>query len=153
MAAEQGDTDAQYRLGIAYGTARESPKITLKRPGGSVRLPSRGTPITGMQRSSSTNSVLHTTLAGESSRDRAEAARWFRKAAEQGHVDAQYNLGDAYYYGQGVPQDYAEAAWWYRKAAEQGHASAQHDLGYLHYYGQGSPSGLRRSCEVVSQSC
>jgi len=23
----------------------------------------------------------------------AEAARWFRKAAHQGHADAQYNLG------------------------------------------------------------
>ena len=41
------------------------------------------------------------------------------KAAEQGLVQAQYNLGDMYEQGQGVRQDYAEAFRWYRKAAEQ----------------------------------
>ena len=28
--------------------------------------------------------------------DDAEAVKWYRKAAEQGHADAQYNLGDFY---------------------------------------------------------
>ena len=50
----------------------------------------------------------------------AEAFKWFRKAAEQGHAKAQYNLGLMYDKGQGVPQDYAEAVKWYRLAAEQG---------------------------------
>jgi len=35
--------------------------------------------------------------------------RLLRKAAEQGEVDAQFNLGFAYGKGQGVPQDYTEA--------------------------------------------
>ena len=43
-----------------------------------------------------------------------------KKAAEQGHADAQYNLGLMYDYGGGVPEDDAEAVRWYRKAAEQG---------------------------------
>ena len=34
--------------------------------------------------------------------DYAEAVRWFRKAAEQGDADAQFNLGRMYYEGQGV---------------------------------------------------
>ena len=50
----------------------------------------------------------------------AQAALWFPKAAEQGHVGAQCNLGVLYDEGQGVPQNHTQAAAWYRKAAEQG---------------------------------
>jgi hypothetical protein len=57
--------------------------------------------------------------------DYAEAARWFRKAADQGNAEAQNNLGELSKDGRGVPQDYAEAARWFRKAADQGHADAQ----------------------------
>mgnify|MGYP006343379143 CR=1 FL=1 len=67
----------------------------------------------------------------------AEAAKWYRKAAEQGNVAAQYNLGVCYKIGLGVQQDYAEAVKWYRKAAEQGLADAQYNLGYCYEAGQG----------------
>ena len=55
-------------------------------------------------------------------KDHAEAAQWFRKAADQRHVKAQHALGILYYRGHGVPKDRAEAARWYRLAADQGHA-------------------------------
>lgn len=67
----------------------------------------------------------------------AEAARWYRKAAEQGHATAQCNLGYMYDDGLGVAKDYSEAARWYRKAAEQGDMYAQFNLGEKYYYGQG----------------
>ena len=57
--------------------------------------------------------------------DFAEAAKWRRKAAEQGHADAQVSLGMMYDIGLGVPKNYAEAAKWFRKAAEQGNANAK----------------------------
>jgi TPR repeat protein len=62
--------------------------------------------------------------------DYAEAARWYRAAAEQGNAVAQYNLGYAYDKGRGVPQDDTEAVRWYRAAAEQGHGDAQFLLAY-----------------------
>ena len=62
-----------------------------------------------------------------------------RHAAEQGDADAQFNLGDMYANGRGVPQDDAEAVRWYRLAAEQGHASAQFDLGFGYANGRGVP--------------
>jgi len=65
--------------------------------------------------------------------DYAEAMKWYRKADDQGHANAQFNLGFMYYYGRGVPQDYAEAMKWYRKAADQGHARAQFNLGFMYY--------------------
>jgi uncharacterized protein len=52
--------------------------------------------------------------------DHTEAARWLRKAANQGESQGQFNLGVAYHDDQGVPQGYAEAIGWFRKAADQG---------------------------------
>ena len=49
--------------------------------------------------------------------DYAEALQWYRKAAEQGVADAQYNLVSMYYDGQGVTQDYVQAYIWLNIAA------------------------------------
>ena len=38
----------------------------------------------------------------------------------QGNPDAQYNLGNCYYYGEGVEKSFVNAIEWYRKAAYQG---------------------------------
>jgi TPR repeat protein len=72
-------------------------------------------------------------------KDDAEAAKWFRKAADQGNADGQYKLGFIFYNGQGVPQDYAEAMKWFRKAVDQGDADAQNALGAMYYHGYGVP--------------
>ena len=53
--------------------------------------------------------------------DYTESVRWYGRAAEQGHAEAQFSLGVKYYGGVGVPQDYSGALEWYRRAAEQGH--------------------------------
>jgi len=63
----------------------------------------------------------------------AEAARWFRKAAEQGHAKAQFNLGYLYQTGLGLRQDYAQAVRWYRRAAKHGHSAANANLGGIYY--------------------
>ncbi len=60
-------------------------------------------------------------------------------AAQNGDADAQNNLGLAYQYGNGKPQNYSEAARWYRHAAEQGHAAAQNNLGFCYHNGWGVP--------------
>lgn len=71
--------------------------------------------------------------------DYAEAARWYRLAANQGHAEAQNNLGLMYNNGEGAPRDNAEAVKWYRLAADQGAASAQNNLGRMYYHGEGVP--------------
>ena len=71
--------------------------------------------------------------------DGAEAVRWYRLAAEQGHANAQLTLGVAYATGEGVPEDDAEAVRWYRLAAEKGHAAAQYFLGFAYATGRGVP--------------
>jgi TPR repeat protein len=69
--------------------------------------------------------------------DYAEAAEWYRRAAERGHANAGLNLGVMYASGRGVPRDLAEAARWFRKAAERGDVHAQANLGYMHDHGTG----------------
>ena len=50
-------------------------------------------------------------------------------AAEQGHADAQHNLGRAYETGMGLAKDVQLALHWYDRAAKEGHriARADHD--------------------------
>ena len=67
----------------------------------------------------------------------SDAVNWFLKAAEHGHVEAQFKLGNCYEYGNGVPENSEAAARWYRKAAEQGHIEAQYELGLCYYCGEG----------------
>ena len=61
----------------------------------------------------------------------AEAAKWYRKAADLDCSRAAHKLGRMYEKGEGVPMDISEAAKWYRKSAEQGDARAQEDLGEM----------------------
>lgn len=60
--------------------------------------------------------------------DYAGAMQAWRRAADKGDADAQYNIGQIYKLGRGVPVDLAEAEKWYRLAALQGH-----DLGEANY--------------------
>ena len=45
--------------------------------------------------------------------------KWYRKAAEQGLLKAQYALGVLYQDGLGVPQDFVEAHKWLNLAASR----------------------------------
>ena len=53
--------------------------------------------------------------------DYIEAARWYKKAAEQSDQNspAIYSIGYMYLNGLGVPQDYTEARHWFEKVALQ----------------------------------
>ena len=86
-------------------------------------------------------------VAAYERRDYTTAMREFRPLAEQGHADAQYRLGWAYRYGEGVPQDDDEAVKWYRKAAEQGQVEAQLRLGNWSYR---CPGGIGWRCRLIS---
>ena len=60
----------------------------------------------------------------------AAVAEW-REPAAQGDPDAQFNLGQAYRLGRGVPIDQPRAIALYEKAAAQGHLKASDNLGLL----------------------
>lgn len=58
-----------------------------------------------------------------------KAVENWRPVAIAGDADAQFNLGQAYKLGRGVPVDLALAEEWYRKAALQGHFQAEDAYG------------------------
>ncbi|MBQ6062666.1 MAG: SEL1-like repeat protein [Prevotella sp.] len=47
-----------------------------------------------------------------------EALKWFKKAAENGNIEAQYKVGDMYAEGKGVEKNNTIAERWYRQAEE-----------------------------------
>jgi len=63
--------------------------------------------------------------------------KWFRLAAEQGYAKAQFDLGSAYEFGEGVPKDNKVAFRWYRLAAFKGLADAQYALSKKYHDGSG----------------
>jgi len=79
------------------------------------------------------------------SKDYKKAMECFRGAAEQGHVNAQYNVGVMYERGKGITQDYKEALKWYHKAAEQGNVNAQYNTGIIYFNGKGVPQDYKEA--------
>ena len=69
--------------------------------------------------------------------DWIQLVKLYRKAAEQGNADAQYNLGLCYAKGVGVTKDLTEAVKLFRQAAEQEDAKAQYNLGRCYARGYG----------------
>jgi uncharacterized protein len=61
--------------------------------------------------------------------DFASAVGAWRPLAIAGDADAQYNLGQAYRLGRGVPVDPQMAESWFKKAADQGHERARNAYG------------------------
>ena len=62
-----------------------------------------------------------------------EAVRWYRRAAENGEEEAQYKLGECYYFGRGVTEDEVESIIWYEKAARQGNVNSMARLAKMYY--------------------
>ena len=64
--------------------------------------------------------------------DLKKTIKWYKKAAENGSIAAQHNLGAMYYDGIGVVKDYKKSLTWYEMAAKQGKASTQYALAVRH---------------------
>lgn len=104
--AEQGDTEAQIRLGNVAEDVAEAMKW--------YRLAAEKGNVEAQFRLGELYSV--------------EAVEWYRKAAEQGHASAQNNLGACYLSGNGTPEDIHEASKWFGIAASFGNENAKESL-------------------------
>ncbi|MBO7574589.1 MAG: SEL1-like repeat protein [Bacteroidales bacterium] len=81
-----------------------------------------------------------------------EAEKMYRRAAERGDVNAQYELGTCFETGNGVEQDYSEAARWYAEAVKQGLSEAQVRLGLLFLNGAGVKQDVVAACNMFLQA-
>lgn len=73
----------------------------------------------------------------------ATAVGIWRPLAEAGDADAQFNLGQAYRLGRGVPLDLGAAQMWFQRAANSGHVDAQTTLGLLLFENGDRAAGLK----------
>src|SRR5437764_3321149 len=67
----------------------------------------------------------------------------WRPLAEAGDADAQFNLGQAYRLGRGVPLDLSVAKVWFERAARSGHVDAETTLGLLTFQNGDRVTGLK----------
>ena len=63
----------------------------------------------------------------------------YRRAAEAGLLEAEFNVAVMLDSGRGVTPDATQAATWYARAATHGHRRAAYDLGQLYEAGEGVP--------------
>lgn len=75
--------------------------------------------------------------------DYPSAVAIWRPLAEAGDADAQFNLGQAYRLGRGVPLNLAIAKGWFGRAAEAGHLDAETTLGLLLFQNGDQLQGLK----------
>jgi TPR repeat protein len=57
--------------------------------------------------------------------------------ALSGNSQAQFEMGERFFQGLGVPKDYSEAAAWFQQAAHKGHPKAQRILAMMFFLGRG----------------
>jgi cell division septation protein DedD len=74
--------------------------------------------------------------------DYSAAVAIWRPLAEGGDADAQFNLGQAYRLGRGVPINLPAAKTWFERAARTGHVDAQTTLGLLLFQNGDQAQGL-----------
>lgn len=79
--------------------------------------------------------------------DEAQARQWYRRATEQGHIEATARLGALYYEGRGGQKDFARAFEMIDKAAGAGLAISQHDLALMYMNGHGVDVNPDRAAE------
>ncbi len=64
--------------------------------------------------------------------DRIEALEWFQKSADNGNINAMYQIAIMYRDGNGPKRDNTKHLGWLKKAAENGHAQSQLMLGNMY---------------------
>ncbi|HLA36203.1 MAG TPA: tetratricopeptide repeat protein [Rhodocyclaceae bacterium] len=121
--ANEGNAQAQYRLGILYYHGKGAPEDENLAIYWWKKAAAQGNSEAMFHIA---NAYLFNPKAEKmvSDPDR-EAAIWFFQAASAGHAEAQYYLGLLFLAGKGVVENRREAIRWFRKAADQGHAEAR----------------------------
>jgi len=126
LAAGAEHAGAQFHLGMLYSTGNGIPYRAKRGIGG----------FANMKRAYNT-----------------EAAKWYGKAAGNGHGEAAYYLGNLYAAGSiELKQDYELALKWYRKADSLGNIDALNNLGYLHDEGLGTRRDQAKALDYYTRA-
>ena len=160
-AATQGLAEAQYRLGLCYENgngirknrktaaswyqkAAEQGNENAKKNLKELELSEKG----------SADDWYRLGKEAEENHNDVETEKWYRKAAEAGHVESQYALAQ-YYYNYNRNHDnnkfrsdfLTESFPWFKMAANQGHAESCYHIGYRFEHGLGVPMNEKEAAK------
>ncbi len=145
-AANQGDAEAQFNLGVMYLYGRGVSQDDEIACDWYKKAASQGY-------ASAQNYLGVMYLYGRGVPKNYEKAwKWYLAAANQGDEGAQNDLGTMYYNGSGVTQNYEKAFEWCLKAANQGNATAQNNMGTMYYNGRGVHQDDKIACDWYIKS-
>lgn len=137
-AAAQNLPQAQWNLGELYATGLDGVPADAKR---ATQLCKRAANA-GFAPASATLGAL---FAHAKKHDRA--IQWWTLAAEQGDLEALFNLGQAHRLGLGVAKDEAKAFEFMLKAAQGGVAAGQSRVGLAYATGEGAALDPIEACK------
>lgn len=113
--AEQGDADAQYKLGLQYLSGKGVAKDPVEAENWLTRAAGQGN-------ANAQYALARMYHEGQGVPRNYEAAvKWYTKAADYGHKHAQHHLGMMYHKGLGVEKNEQTAKKWWGRATLQGY--------------------------------
>jgi len=118
LAADRGDPDAQYYLGLCYEEGRGIPANKQKAFELFYKSAARGR----------ARAQYRVGWAYAESKNWGEASKWIQKAVDQGYSSAQYTMGISYLKGRGVPKNERKGIELLTAAAKQGLKQATDEL-------------------------
>jgi TPR repeat protein len=138
LAANAGDPEAQFYIGVLYRTGRGvEPDLAAS------ALWMERSAKQGYHRAQTDLATMYVFGDGVR-RDYSKALRLFRMAADQKNGYAAFNLAGMYLEGKGIQKDEKTSAQWFFRAAEFGNIDAMVSLGRMYVDGNGVPRDLVR---------
>jgi TPR repeat protein len=138
--AEQGDADAQQKLGDMYRSGKGLPRDNKEAIKWHTRAAEQGNAWSQFQLG-----AMYENGEGVP-KNIKESIRWHKKAAENNRWESAFILGMKYEFGDdGLLRNYKEAVKWYGIAASLDDAESQLSLGVFYAYGKGVPKDLSKA--------
>lgn len=129
--AEAGNLHAAYELGLAWATGRFGTTDGALAQHWLTRAAAKDHPL-------ALHELAFRLPAG------SQRTQWLASAARLGYTPAEFYLGMAQAYGQGVPADDQAAVSWYRRAADKGYMEAQASLSWRYLQGVTLPQDIEQ---------
>lgn len=139
--AKKGDASAQYNVGV----------MLTQGIGGAPQKPSDA--VVWFKKSATKLPIAKNALGnlygtGDGvDQNYKTAISWYRKAANEGFTQSQFNLGVYYSKGIGVTQDYNLAVYWYQKSADHNYIPGMVNLGKMYAEGKGVQQDYNKAAE------
>jgi len=141
QAADKGDADAMFKLGLCYfngdGVSQDKKKA--------IELIKHAV---DNDSADAMNCLAKLYLSGrEIGQDKKKAIELFQRAVGLGNSDAMYNLGVCHFDADGVRQDKKTAILFFELAAGKGNVDALNRLGICYLNGDGKPEDEKKAKE------